>query len=85
MVRGVKPSYLLLCYETMKTLDDFDLAIMSSISAFVLAQVNAVVEEGTIMSIVTGITAVTFCITSVIKMVNYILEVIPKWKSKLKK
>lgn len=69
----------------MKELGDFDIAIMSSISAFVLAQINAVVEEGTIMSIVTGITAVTFCITSVIKMVNYIIESTPKWKSKLKK
>lgn len=68
----------------MKILDDFDIAIMSSISAFVLAQVNAVVEEGTVMSIVTGITAVTFCITSVIKMVNYIIESIPKWKNRLK-
>ena len=68
----------------MKILDDFDLAIMSSISAFVLAQISSVVEEGSTMSIVTGITAVTFCITSVIKMVNYIMESLDKWKRRKK-
>jgi uncharacterized paraquat-inducible protein A len=68
----------------MKILDDFDVAIMSSISAFVLAQISSVVEEGSVMSIVTGITAVTFCITSVIKMVNYIMESLDKWKRRKK-
>lgn len=68
----------------MKILDDFDIAIMSSISAFVLAQINSVVEDGSIMAIVTGITAVTFCITSVIKMINYILDSVPKWREKWK-
>jgi len=59
-------------------------AFGTSALSLVLAQVSSSIQDENIMSLITAITALILCATSVIRFISYSLEEIPKIKVKVK-
>jgi len=68
----------------MNVHNDGFVAFGSSALGLILAQVSASIQDENIMSLITAITALILCATSVVRFISYSLEEIPKIKGKLK-
>lgn len=59
-----------------------DWSMAYSLIAFVLVQVSKVMQTAPMMEAVTAISAVVFCLTSIVKLIDLIMEKYRKWKRK---
>jgi hypothetical protein len=65
------------------TITNFDMALASSISAYAFSIVA--VHNDTVMSGISAVSAIIFCLTALIKFVDLLMDKIEKWKSKKEK
>jgi hypothetical protein len=65
------------------TITNFDMALASSISAYAFSIVA--VHNDTVMSGISAVSAIIFCLTALIKFVDLLMDKVEKWKSQKEK
>jgi hypothetical protein len=68
--------------------DNFDWTLLTSTLAIIMAKVYTMIDSESVISAISAVSALAFCLTAVLKFISYSMEEIPqivdKWK-KLKK
>jgi hypothetical protein len=66
--------------------DNFDWTLLSSTVAIIIAKVSLLIVDSTsLMSLISGLSALAFCLTAILKFISYSMDEIPKiikkWKN----
>jgi hypothetical protein len=67
---------------TRMTFSNFDITIISSITAYIFSIVAT--SNETVLATISAISAIIFCLTAVIKFIDLVIDKWAKWKEKLK-
>lgn len=64
------------------TFSNFDITLASSVSAYAFSLVA--IQNDTILSGISAVSAVIFCLTAIIKFVDLVFDKYNKWRIKIK-
>jgi hypothetical protein len=67
---------------TRMTFSNFDITIISSITAYIFSIVAT--SNETVLATISAISAIIFCLTAIIKFIDLVIDKWAKWKEKLK-
>lgn len=68
--------------NTMHYFNDWDITMLSSISALLLSFVSVNITEYNIMASISYISAIILCLTAIVKFVDLVIEKWKKWTKK---
>lgn len=66
----------------MQQLTDWDITMLSSIGALLLSFVSSEMEQQNVMTIISYLSALILCLTSVIKFIDLVRDKWKKWTKK---
>lgn len=66
----------------MQQLSDWDITMLSSIGALLLSFVSSEMEQQNVMTIISYLSALILCLTSVIKFIDLVRDKWKKWTKK---
>ena len=66
----------------MQHLTDWDITMLSSIGALLLSFLSSEMEQQNVMTIISYLSALILCLTSVIKFIDLVLDKWKKWTKK---
>lgn len=66
----------------MQHLTDWDITMLSSIGALLLSFVSSEMEQQNVMTIISYLSALILCLTSVIKFIDLVRDKWKKWTKK---
>lgn len=67
---------------SMQYFTDWDITMLSSISALLLSFVSANIEDYQIMSAISYVSAIILCLTAIIKFIDLVMDKWTKWTKK---
>lgn len=66
----------------MNSLNNWDITMISSISSFALSFFSLLGDPTNYLTIVSSVSAIILCLTSIVKFIDLVLEKWKKWKEK---